>query len=43
MTGAALAGRAILVVEDEYFAADDLRRELVRADARVVGPVSSLR
>lgn len=37
-----LAGRRILVVEDEYFIANDLSRELDRQGARVVGPVPSL-
>ena len=37
-----LTGRAILVVEDEYFAAADLCRELARVAAIVVGPASSL-
>lgn len=33
-----LAGRKILVVEDEYFLADDISRALRRAGAMVVGP-----
>ena len=37
-----LAGRRILVVEDEYFIADDLSRALQRHGARVVGPVPDL-
>lgn len=35
----ALAGRRVLVVEDEYFVADDIARALKRAGAQVVGPV----
>lgn len=37
-----LNGRSVLVVEDEYFIADDLRSELERSGARVVGPVGRL-
>jgi DNA-binding response OmpR family regulator len=37
-----LAGRRILVVEDEYFIADDLSRGLRREGARVVGPAADL-
>ncbi|MBW6527669.1 response regulator [Sphingomonas sp. RHCKR7] len=37
-----LAGRRILVVEDEYFIASDLRRALGAEQAVVIGPVSSL-
>ncbi len=32
----------ILVVEDDYFLADDLRRELNEAGATVLGPVGTL-
>ncbi|EYD76939.1 putative response regulator receiver (CheY-like protein) [Rubellimicrobium mesophilum DSM 19309] len=32
----------ILVVEDEYLLADDLRRDLEAAGARVLGPVASV-
>jgi DNA-binding NtrC family response regulator len=32
----------VLVVEDEYYIADDLRRCLARAGASIVGPMSSL-
>jgi len=39
---ARLGGRRILIVEDEYFIADDLSRALRRQDAEVVGPVSDL-
>lgn len=37
-----LASRAILVAEDEYFIANDLKRALVRAGATVVGPAASV-
>jgi DNA-binding NtrC family response regulator len=37
-----LAGMRILVVEDEYFIADDVRRCLVEAGGEVVGPVATL-
>ena len=37
-----LNGARVLVVEDEYYIADDLRRELVAAGARVIGPVSTV-
>jgi two-component SAPR family response regulator len=36
-----LSGKHVLVVEDQYFIADDLRRMLADAGANVVGPVSS--
>jgi len=36
-----LAGRRVLVVEDEYFIADDLARALEKLGAEVVGPVPS--
>ena len=35
-------GKRILVVEDEYLIADDLRRELTEHGATVVGPVASV-
>lgn len=35
-----LAGRKILVVEDEYMLADDLRQALLAAGAQVLGPVA---
>lgn len=35
-----LHGRRVLVVEDEYFVADDLARALTRAGAKVVGPAA---
>lgn len=34
-----LSNRSILVVEDEYFLADDIARAFQRAGAEVVGPV----
>lgn len=37
--GPSLAGRRVLVVEDEYFLAQDLARALVRLGAEVAGPV----
>lgn len=37
-----LAGRKILVVEDEYFIASDLKRMLIGEGAAVVGPVGDL-
>ena len=37
-----LAGRRILVIEDEYFLADDIVRELTARGARVVGPAGEL-
>jgi len=36
-----LAGQRVLVVEDEYFLADDLVQSLTRLGASVLGPVSS--
>ena len=36
-----LEGLTVLVVEDEYYVADDLRRALERLGARVAGPVPS--
>ncbi len=37
-----LSGARVLVVEDEYYLADDLSRSLVSVGAEVVGPVGSL-
>lgn len=37
-----LAARRVLVVEDEYLLADDLRQELADAGALVVGPAPSV-
>ena len=38
----ALQGRRILVVEDEYMMAEDLRCDLEEAGAQVIGPVPSV-
>lgn len=38
-----LKGARVLVVEDEYFIADDLKRILEKAGARVSGPVATLK
>lgn len=38
----ALAGKRILVVEDEYFIASDLKRALTAQGAHVVGPAGTL-
>jgi CheY-like chemotaxis protein len=38
----ALASRRILIVEDEYFLADDMARALHKIGAQVVGPVGEL-
>lgn len=37
-----LSGKRILIVEDEYFLADDVRRALEKQGAIVVGPVSGV-
>ena len=37
-----ISEKRILVVEDEYFQADDIRRSLTLAGASVVGPVPSV-
>ena len=37
-----LKGRHVLVVEDEYFIADDLRRMFEENGAQVIGPVGSV-
>lgn len=39
----ALAGKRILIVEDEYFIATDLKRMLSAAGAVVIGPVGKLK
>jgi DNA-binding LytR/AlgR family response regulator len=39
-TSSALKDRRILIVEDEYMTADDLRRDLEGLGARVLGPVA---
>ena len=40
-SGPGLAGRRVLVVEDEYFLADDIARVLARLGAEVVGPIAT--
>lgn len=42
MLEGALAGRRVLVVEDEYFVAEELDLALQEAGAVVLGPVSSV-
>ncbi|MGI4794086.1 MAG: hypothetical protein ACRYF2_15360 [Janthinobacterium lividum] len=42
LAAASLSERRILVVEDEYMIADEMVSMLVRAGAKVVGPVASL-
>ena len=42
LSASVLRGRRILVVEDEYMMADDLRRDLEQVGAVVVGPVPSI-
>lgn len=42
MVEQSLKGLAILVAEDEYYAADDLHRELTRLGAAVIGPAPTL-
>ena len=37
-----LAGLRILIIEDEYFIADELSRSLTRSGAEVVGPASEI-
>lgn len=37
-----LTGRRVLVIEDEYFLADDIMRALTALGARVVGPYGDL-
>ncbi|MBI5260801.1 MAG: response regulator [Bradyrhizobium sp.] len=39
---APLAGRRVLVVEDEYFLADDISRELNLVGAQILGPVNQI-
>ena len=41
MKSAALQGHRVLVVEDEYYLADDLKRVLDRLGAQVLGPVAT--
>jgi len=37
-----LNGTRVLVIEDEYYLADDLSRALARAGAEIVGPIGTL-
>jgi DNA-binding response OmpR family regulator len=37
-----LSGKRILLVEDEYYIADDVRRTLIAAGAEVLGPFATL-
>jgi len=37
-----LSGRRVLVIEDEYFLADDIMRALTALGARVIGPYGDL-
>lgn len=37
-----MEGRTVLVVEDEYFIAEDMRRAFEKSGARVIGPVGSV-
>jgi DNA-binding LytR/AlgR family response regulator len=39
MTAAKLQGKRVLLVEDEYFIAEELRRKLAAAGAEILGPV----
>ena len=38
----ALSGLKVLVVEDDYFIADEMRRMLTTSGAQVIGPVASV-
>ena len=38
----ALAGRRVLLVEDEYFIADELQRKFEESGAEVLGPVATV-
>ena len=42
MTEQALTGSRVLVVEDEYYLADEARSILARAGAEIIGPVPTL-
>ncbi|WP_024508551.1 response regulator [Bradyrhizobium sp. ARR65] len=39
---APLIGRRVLVIEDEYFIADDITRELASLGAEVIGPLGEI-
>jgi CheY-like chemotaxis protein len=43
MSAAALRGRRVLIVEDEYLIASELALELEKLGAEVIGPASSVR
>jgi DNA-binding response OmpR family regulator len=43
MSESSLTGRRVLIVEDDYFLADELRAEFQQAGAEVVGPVGRVR
>lgn len=38
----ALPGRKVLLVEDDYFIADEMRRTLLRSGVEILGPVASV-
>jgi CheY-like chemotaxis protein len=38
-----LAGRRVLIVEDEYLIADDMRQAFLKCGAEIVGPAPNLR
>ena len=42
MSNVLLAGRSVLVIEDDFYLADDARQTLEDAGASVLGPVSSM-
>jgi DNA-binding LytR/AlgR family response regulator len=42
ITKSALFGRRVLIVEDEFFLADELRQTLAEYGAEVLGPVATL-
>lgn len=41
-TGSPLAGWCVLVIEDEYYIADDITRALASLGAEVIGPIGDL-
>ncbi len=43
MTNKSFSGLRILIAEDEYFLADEVRAELIKTGAEVVGPVATVR
>lgn len=42
MPDGSLQGRRILIVEDQYFLADDMRADFEQAGAEVIGPVGRI-